>query len=240
MNLAIDFGNTRIKAAVFKNNSIQGEAVFFSPSELLNSQLLAGVKNCIICSVTSFHVGVMEQLSDKMHLLLFKPDTAVPLKNLYKSALTLGSDRLAAATGSYLIYPDEDVLTIDAGTCIKYNFVNRSNEYLGGAISPGVSMRLQAMNHFTQRLPLVEPQSGYFKLTGESTVESLLTGAIVGAACEADAMINRYREKYPSLRVVITGGDAPYLSGQLKNSFFAQQNVLLQGLNAILNYNLEK
>jgi type III pantothenate kinase len=240
MNLALDFGNTRIKAAVFDNGKIVREGIFRTPAELLGSEIFGGIVNCIICSVTSLHIPVLEQKSKLLNLVLFRPDTPLPVTNTYKSALTLGSDRLACAVGGYSLYPDQNVLTIDGGTCIKYNFVNNKNEYLGGAISPGLWMRLRAMNHYTQRLPLVEPEWDYGKLVGNTTSESLLTGALVGAACEVDEMINRYKAEFGEMRVVLTGGDGPYLSGQLKNSFFAHQNLLLQGLNTILEYNLEK
>ena len=96
------------------------------------------------------------------------------------------------------------------------------------------------MNPYTQRLPLVEPEEGYSKLVGSTTAESLLSGALIGAACEADGMISRYRAEFGDVKVILTGGDGPYLSTQLKNSFFAHQNLLLQGLNSILEYNLEK
>ena len=118
--------------------------------------------------------------------------------------------------------------------------MNAQNEYLGGAISPGIPMRLKAMNYYTQALPLVEFDKNYEKLIGQSTSESLLTGALIAAACEIDGMIDRYKERYENLQVLITGGDSDYLCKQVKNRFFANQNILLQGLNTILNFNLEK
>jgi type III pantothenate kinase len=240
MNLALDFGNTRIKAALFEGSRLVEQAAFMTAEELPGHPLIARGKNAIICSVTHGHEKVMEHLKKTMTLRLFMPGTPVPVKNLYQSALTLGSDRLAAAVGACNLYPNSDVLCIDAGTCIKYNFVNRDNEYLGGAIAPGITMRLKAMNHYTDRLPLADAEPGYSRLIGRNTMESLLSGAVTAAACEADGMIGRYLEDYPDLIVVVTGGDAPYLCSQLKNSFFAQQNLLLQGLNAILQFNLEK
>ncbi|HOZ87575.1 MAG TPA: type III pantothenate kinase [Bacteroidia bacterium] len=193
-----------------------------------------------IGSVTGAHEDVFESLKKKFKTTLFSATSPVPLKNLYQSALTLGSDRMAAAVGAYSFYPNSNVLTIDAGTCIKYNFVNANNEYLGGAISPGIPMRLKAMHDYTHALPEIEADTTYEKLTGQNTRESLLSGAIIGAALEADGMISSYKALYPALQVVITGGDAPYLCKQLKNRFFANQNILLYGLNTILNFNIEK
>lgn len=239
MDLVLDFGNTRIKAGLFKNGRIASVQAFITPQELLDSAITEEAGRIIICSVTSFHVPVMEHMKNQQ-VLLFKPDTPVPLVNKYESALTLGSDRLACAVGAGNIYPGRNVLSIDAGTCIKYNFVNKNGEYLGGAISPGIPMRLKAMNHYTQRLPLIDPEPDYNRLIGQNTAHSLLSGSITAAACEANGMIDRYREEYPDLVVLLTGGDASYLAGQLKNSFFAQPNLLLQGLHAILTYNIEK
>ncbi len=132
------------------------------------------------------------------------------------------------------------MLTIDVGTCIKYNFVNQNNEFLGGAISPGIPMRLKAMHTFTAGLPQIETDENYSQLIGDSTQSSLLTGAQLGAACEVEQMVQRYREQFPDLQVVLTGGDSYYLSKQLKNPFFANQNHLLIGLNAVLRFNFEK
>lgn len=241
MNLVIDFGNTRVKAALFDRTELLEKHVFDSGQELIDSKISdLKIKNCFIGSVTQEHNSVFEELSTRFKTSIFTAATPVPIKNLYKSALTLGSDRIAASVGSWSFYPNRNVLTIDAGTCIKYNFVNASNEYLGGAISPGIPMRLKAMHYFTDALPLLKPDMNYNKLLGRTSAESLLTGSHVAAACEVDEMIARYAETHANLQVVVTGGDAEYLCRQLKNRFFADQNILLHGLNAILNYNLEK
>jgi len=246
MNLVLDFGNTRIKAGIFEGNHLVEKYIFDQIAIGFESKLLAtmasfsSIKNCLIGSVTNDHKSASELLSAKFNTRVFEATTPIPLKNLYKSALTLGSDRIAASVGSWSLYPNQNVLTIDAGTCIKYNFVNAQNEYLGGAISPGIPMRLKAMNHYTQALPLVDIDKNYDKLIGQSTSESLLTGALIATACEIDGMIERYNARYENLQVLITGGDSDYLCKQLKNRFFANQNILLQGLNTILNFNLEK
>ena len=237
MNLVLDFGNTRIKAAVFKGNDLVKDYVFDSVAALERSlDDLKGIERCLVASVTDLHEQILPSLNSRFTTKLFSANTPVPLHNLYKSALTLGSDRLAVAVGGFFLFPDRNVLTIDAGTCIKYNFVNAKNEYLGGAISPGIPMRLRAMHIFTKRLPAIEPDFSYHSLVGKNSMDSLLSGALVGAACETDGMITRYNEEYEALQVIITGGDGPYLAKQL----FASQNLLLQGLNTILNFTIEK
>jgi type III pantothenate kinase len=239
MNLALDFGNTRIKAGVFEGKKLVKHFIVNSNEELLHSKDLKGINNCIIGSVTDKHSIVFENFSKKFNTLVFKSTTPIPLKNLYKSALSLGSDRLATSVGAYTLFPDQNVLTIDAGTCIKYNFVNAGNEYLGGAISPGINMRLKAMHHYTHALPVVEMDKNYVALIGQSTHGSMLSGSLIAAVCEVDAMIKRYSTEFNQLQVVLTGGDSDYLGSQLKNRFFASQTILLEGLNAILNFNSE-
>lgn len=242
MNLVLDFGNTRIKAGVFKGDNLVENLIFNSENELLEGLIPfePTITRCLIGSVTLEHESLIDALSQKFDTQVFTKTMPTPLTNLYKSAITLGSDRLAAAVGAYTFFPDRPVLTIDAGTCIKYNFVNAQNEYLGGAISPGLPMRLKAMHEYTHALPLVETDKSYAKLIGQNTAESLLGGALLGAACEVDDMISRYEKEYAGLQAVITGGDADYLCKQLKNRFFANPNILLVGLNTILNLNSEK
>ena len=241
MNLALDFGNTRLKAGVFEGKDLVEYIVLPSHEALLNAEIMRlPIKHCIIASVTNKHEEMFVLLSSKFSCQLFKSDTPIPINNLYKSASTLGSDRLAASIGAFSLYPNQNVLTIDAGTCIKYNFVNSDNEYLGGAISPGISMRLKAMYHYSHALPLIEADHAYTKLLGQTTAESMLSGSLVAAAIEIDGMIDKYHVNYENMTVVITGGDSEYLCKLLKNRFFAHQNLVLLGLNTILNYSVEK
>jgi len=240
MNLVLDFGNTRVKAGIFEDNGeLFSASVFNSEKELFTFiETLSTVQRCLIASVTNNHIVVFESIKKRIDTQIFTSKTLIPLKNLYQSANTLGSDRIVASVGAYNFFPNNNVLTVDAGTCIKYNFVNANNEFIGGAISPGINMRLKALNHFTHALPLIQIDKNYEKLTGETTQESILSGALVGAVCEVESMIERYNTQYNNLQVVITGGDADYLGKQLKNRFFTNQNILLHGLNVILNYNV--
>lgn len=241
MNFVVDFGNTRIKAAIFSGNDLLHSYVFNSTQGLIEGlNDIHDFENCLICSVTSAHQEFIKALPKGKHVISFTATTPIPLKNLYKSSSTLGSDRIAASIGAFSFHPHQNVLTIDAGTCIKYNFVNSANEYLGGAISPGLAMRLKALKEFTHALPLVEIDRTFNELVGTGTKESILSGAQIGAVAEVDGIIGKYLLNYANLVVVLTGGDSDYLGKQLKNRLFANQNLLLYGLNTILNYNLEK
>ncbi|MGB8374634.1 MAG: type III pantothenate kinase, partial [Salegentibacter sp.] len=149
---------------------------------------------------------------------------------------TLGKDRIALTAAACLQYPGENVLVIDAGTCVTYDFKSEREEYLGGAISPGLSMRFRALHEFTSKLPLVAPEEKT-ELEGSSTEESINTGVLMGLRLEIDGMIDSYREKKKFLTVILTGGDMQILSVRLKNSIFANPNFLLSGLNYILEFN---
>jgi type III pantothenate kinase len=238
MTLALDFGNTRIKAGLFRGSELVDHFTFDSPGDLLNSiDLFTQANSCILGSVTSDHEAVISLLPRHMKQMVFTTALKIPLKNLYRSALTLGSDRLAASVGSWMLYPRRNVLTIDVGTCVKYNFVNANDEYIGGAISPGVAMKLKAMHHYTQKLPLVALNPQFDRYVGVTSEESILAGAVVGTACEIDGMVSRYTAEFGDVVVVLTGGDADLLAGRLKSRFFAHPHVLLSGLNHILSLN---
>ena len=242
MNLVLDIGNTRIKAALFERDVLKETGVFDSVNSFHASALFEkqAVAHCIIGSVVNEMESFIMSLQKKCPVLVFSSDTPTPLKNLYRSAHTLGSDRLAAAVGGNTLFPNEHVLVIDAGTCIKYNFVNSNNEYIGGAIAPGLEMRLKALHTFTSRLPLLKVDEDYNTLVGTNSVESILSGAQGGAVAEMEGCIALYRQQYPDIKVVITGGDVNFFEKRLKNSIFADQNLILKGLNEILDYNLNR
>lgn len=240
MNLIIDIGNTRSKAALFKDGKILEVRYYDNFLDILSDDTFIHVsKQAIIGSV----VEGVEKLQSLLHkivpTIIFSSSTPAPLKNKYQSAATLGSDRLSASVGAYELYPNQNVLVIDSGTCIKYNFTNSKNDYLGGAISPGINMRFKALQHFTSKLPLIEADFSYKELIGNTTQNSILSGVINGAIAEIDGIIDRYKQQFPDLICVLTGGDAEHLAKRLKNSIFVHQNLVLKGLNHILNYNLK-
>ncbi|MES2593414.1 MAG: type III pantothenate kinase [Bacteroidota bacterium] len=248
MNLIIDIGNTRIKAGLFEQNEMKHSFVFdpVNPDQDATQALMASdlfdnytIKHVIVASVVSNISLLINYLQKKTSTLVFSAETATPLFNLYKSAGTLGSDRLAAAVGAHSLFPESDLLVIDAGTCIKYNFINSKAEYLGGAISPGLKMRFKALHTFTSRLPLVEADEQFDTLIGTTTTESVLSGVEKGAAAEIDGFIEQYQVLYPAIKIVLTGGDANFFEKRLKNTIFTDSFLILKGLNSILNYNLK-
>lgn len=247
MNLVIDIGNTRVKAGLFEGPELKHSFVLdrYTPSEngtiaQIESIILSGhkVKNCIVATVVDPIDDFVELLRKKLPTLLFTSKTPVPLENKYSSAATLGSDRLAAAVGGYILFPGKNILVIDTGTCIKYNFVSKENKYLGGGISPGLNMRFKALHTFTSRLPLLDADNTFNAITGSTTAESIQSGAGGGAVLEINGFIEQYRGLYPDICIVLTGGDANFFEKRLKKPIFTDSFLILKGLNAILDYNL--
>ena len=242
MNLIIDVGNTRVKAAVFEIDTMINIVVFDKKrilSEIKKILKKYAISNGIMSNVASISDFELKKLQSLFQLIVLSSSTKVPFVNLYKTPKTLGVDRIALATGAISQFPNKDVLVIDAGTCITFDFVNSNKEYLGGAISPGIQMRFDSLNYFTANLPLLEKEK-ITNFIGGNTNESINSGVVNGVIQEIDGIINQYKIKYLDLTVVLTGGNTNFLSKQLKSSIFANQNFLLQGLNKILIFNLDK
>ncbi|MGE5423944.1 MAG: type III pantothenate kinase, partial [Syntrophothermus sp.] len=151
---------------------------------------------------------------------------------------TLGRDRIAAATGGQSLFPGHDVLVINAGTCITYDFVTGNREYAGGSISPGMMMRFRALHTFTGKLPLLSPDETEI-LTGNSTESSIQSGVMEGITAEMEGITGKYRSLYPELKVVLSGGDLNYFVNRLKINIFAFPNIVIQGLHQILKFNVD-
>lgn len=239
MNLVVDIGNTKIKAAVFKSDQLI-ESVSFEESEaekvLLGLDGQYNLKACILSSVKGQNQTVMAALRKLPVFIELDHQTKVPFYNAYGTPSTLGKDRIALVAAASYQYPKRNTLIIDAGTCITYDFLSDQNEYLGGAISPGMNIRYRSLHDYTSKLPKLSKSEEY-SLIGSSTAESIHSGVINGIVQEIQGVINQYKEKYPDLTVILTGGDTKFLFKQLKNGIFAHQNFLLLGLNQILTFN---
>tara|TARA_Y100000815_G_scaffold229388_1_gene218748 strand:+ start:117 stop:845 length:729 start_codon:yes stop_codon:yes gene_type:complete len=240
MNLIVDVGNTFVKFAVFNNEKLIHKANF-ELSEFKNQykklkKEFPNLNQAIISSVGKLSEKQIQVIKKDIKVVELSSETILPFKNDYETPNTLGVDRIALVGASVNKFPNNNVLIIDAGTCVTYDFITDKNHYLGGAISPGIRLRYKSLNNLTANLPLLEtamPKT----ITGDSTESSIHSGVIMGIIKEIDGVIDQYREKYPDLTVILTGGDANFLSNQLKNSIFAHSNFLLEGLNFILDYN---
>lgn len=237
--LIIDFGNTLQKLAVFEDQKLIHKEAFqdLQAEELMGFLKKNGPFRGIILSSVSNHSQEIEKiLAQSGKFILLNSQTPLPIKNLYQTPETLGRDRIAAVAGAWSMFPGKDILVIDAGTCITYDLLTSKGEYLGGGISPGISMRFQAMHTFTGKLPLVEPED-FDELIGRSTRESLLSGVYNGVMAEISELIRLYTLKFNDLTVILTGGDHVFLHNKLKISIFAVPELVLLGLNEIFDYN---
>ena len=240
MNLIVDVGNTYVKIAVFKESKIKYKDRFelseFKKQYRLLKTEFPKLKSAIISSVGRLSKEEIELIEKDLKTIELSSKLKLPFNSVYKTPHTLGVDRIALVSASVNQYPNKDVLIIDAGTCITYDFITKKNDYLGGAISPGIRVRYKSLHNLTANLPLLDtnlPET----LIGNSTESCIHSGVVFGVIKELDGVIDQYREEHQDLTVILTGGDAKFLSNQLKNSIFANSNFLLEGLNFILDYN---
>ncbi len=237
MNLVIDIGNSLIKAGIFEKESLINKEIFDSLPDLQNFLDHTSIENLLVSSVTQDPSDIILSTRVGKEKLILTTKLPVPIINRYSTPITLGVDRIAAVCGAWSIFPQHNCLIIDIGTCINYEFVNESGEYLGGAISPGVAMRFEAMHHFTAKLPLVTAVTSP-PITGNSTVSCLQSGVMNGILEEIKGTVSRYEIEYPGVRVILCGGDAHFFENHLNPSIFVAPELVLMGLNSILLYNV--
>lgn len=239
-HLIIDWGNSRVKAAVFHKGEIlrQESLTEISPDWLLQFAPEIHKMPTLLCSVTAKSAEIETWLGERaawFHKLSHQ--SPLPIELAYESPETLGYDRLANAVAARkLAPPDHHALAIDVGTCLKFDFVHVKKGYLGGAISPGVRMRYHALHNNTDSLPLLdEPEQ--MGLIGTTTEKSMHSGVINGMLAEIEGIIQRYQDEYFPISVFLTGGDAQMFEKALKNGIFANSFLTLAGLNDILEFN---
>ena len=238
MNLVIDFGNTRIKAAVFSGTKLH-EKFLFSTSQQLKSFLeKEKIHHCIVSSVNEPIEEVVSWVDSTGKKLLLSTLLPLPINILYSTPDTLGVDRIAAACGAIEIFPKRNCLVIDAGTCINYEFIDAGSNYHGGAISPGIKMRFDALHKFTARLPLIK-EFNRTELVCNSTESCMTSGVLNGVLAEVKGIIDQYSEKFTDLGVILCGGDAHFFENNLKQPIFAAPDLVLYGLNRILEHNVD-
>lgn len=242
MNLCVDQGNSRIKIAVFDGNQIIDSYLFkrFDPSLADEIFRTYPIEHAIYCSVCVKDTEVRSWLNTHLgNYLELSSKTSIPLINSYSTPETLGNDRLAAAIGAHSICKEHPLLVIDAGSAITYDLVSADGQYLGGNIAPGMRMRFRSLHDYTSSLPYVEPnENDAYELTGKDTRTAILNGVMKGILFEMEGYIMHYKETYPDLCVFLTGGNFSYFHNRLKITTFAERNLVLIGLNRILEYNV--
>ena len=238
----IDKGNTRTKVGVFKNDLLIFTEVY-NKLEKAHVESIIEKYNPLACILSDVSIRDIEferfLASQFDSFCLFDAVTPVPVKNNYEQPETLGKDRLAAVVGAAFMKPNSDLFVVDAGTAITYDFIDAAGVFHGGNIAPGARMRAKALHSFTGRLPEIEADAE-FELLGKKTSTAILSGIMNGVVFEINGYFEALKIKYPELSIFLTGGDANYFVSKLKSPIFAEKNLVLIGLNRILQFNVKK
>ena len=248
MNLCIDQGNSRTKVALMTDDGkIINDFIYksFSFPEVERLFDLYDITDSIISSVVDIEAAVVNTLNRRsQHFVLFDHNTPVPITNRYDTPQTLGQDRLAAAVGAKVLCPNENLLIIDAGSAITYDFVTEQGEYIGGNIAPGLKMRFTMLQRMTKKLPLVDVEENeLIPLFGKNTRDAIAAGVIRGVAYEVKGYMRTLREKLPHFQTYLTGGHAQYILNNVRTSrnenrqMHYEKHLVLIGLNEILRFN---
>ena len=239
--LTIDEGNSSVKIALWRDDVMVQEVTCRHANLNDMAQVVAPwghIDAAIYCSVCRHE---RSQLLDFMHLyadraIILDAHTPMPITLGYRTPNTLGADRIAAAVGATVVAPKRTALVVDMGTAITYDVVTAEGEYLGGNIAPGIFVRLEALNHFTQALPLIETD-GDCPRWGYDTTTAMRAGAIRGVVGELQYYRHCLRTDSYSATVVLTGGSADLIMPYISTPTIYEPNLVLIGLNRILNYN---
>ena len=240
MLLAIDVGNTQIKLAVFEHHTlIHKEIIAYNDWQIAvkkNLKKFSKIENIVVASVGKLNKEDFLELNSNVKIYFITKESNFPFQNLYATPNTLGIDRMVLAAGAVLLFPNKKRLVIDAGTCITYDFIDENNNYLGGAISPGIRLRYESLHNYTAKLPLLTKENPD-NIIGNSTNQSIHSGVVNGVAMEIDGFINNSFGENDNFIIILTGGDAEFLADRLKNTIFANSNFLLESLNQTFQYN---
>jgi type III pantothenate kinase len=234
----LDFGNTRLKCALFEGREMQELLVLENddPDTLLKIVEDFKPSKSILASVISHNPEAEKILINHTKFHKLGHTSKIPFSTPVGKPETIGADRLAAVAGAVDLFPKQHNLVIQLGSCIVYNFVNNAQEFLGGSISPGMQMRFRSMHEYTALLPLIEAEN-QFPLIGYDTKTNILSGVILGMAKEIDGIIDAYALKFNNFNVLLTGGDMAFFAPNLKNKIFADPYLIYKGLYAISEFN---
>lgn len=249
-NLIIDIGNTRSKLAVFVDQKLE-KHIYIPKQDLSEKSLLTtvheeGISGIFIASTGEYSGLANLQEIDKVPVSWMNKDTQYPIRLTYNTPQTLGQDRIAVMVAcrhfaynknySHYRYLPDYALVVDAGTAITYDVLHRAGVHMGGMISPGQQMRLDAMHHFTDRLPLVR-ENTHVQFLGDTTISSIASGAFHGLIAEVKGIIGQCEQQYGDILVMMTGGNALEISKHFDQKIFIEQNLVLYGLNEIYRFN---
>ncbi|HEY0679000.1 MAG TPA: type III pantothenate kinase [Chitinophagaceae bacterium] len=234
ITLCLDFGNTRLKAAVFSGNRLEEVIVLENDTDSVMQELINRYKpeKSILSSVINHNSNLESLLSANTRFHKLNHTSKLPFATPVGKPDTIGADRLALCAAAVNLFPSSNNLVVGLGSAITYNFINKYHEFLGGGISPGMEMRFRSLQVFTAKLPLIN-KDWNFPVVGYDTRTNILSGVLMGMAKEIDGTIDAYAERYGNFNVLLTGGDTPYFASHIKNKIFADPDLLFKGLYAI-------
>ncbi len=236
--ICFDFGNTRLKAALFEGDVLTDTIVLPNDNDSTIIDLLDHHQpnKAILSSVVNHNTAIEAILADRTQYHQLTHLTEANFTTPVGSPKSIGADRLALSAAAVHFYPNQNNLVISLGTCITYNFINQYHQFIGGSISPGMQMRFKALQLFTAKLPEVAPVWNY-PLLGYDTETNILSGVLAGMAFEIEGFIGATEAKYSNFNVVLTGGNTEHFAQRLKKRIFADQNFLFKGLYALSEIN---
>jgi type III pantothenate kinase len=238
MNLIFDIGNSTTKVAVFdkKKRITSFRTKDFTCERMQKKMSQYQINKAIICSVRVIPEFIFDLLSVNIpYVHVLSHSSKLPFRIEYDTPETLGPDRIAASAGAYSLFPKEDILIIDAGSAITYDYLI-GKKYKGGNISPGLGMRFRALHKFTSKLPLISFAKKYSS-PGRSTSEAITAGVINGIIYEINEYIRTFEKKHAGFKVILTGGDSEYLKEKIDFKITYLPDIVIDGLNYILEYN---
>ncbi len=238
--LCFDFGNTRMKCAVFINGEFTGEHVLENDNEDTIRTLidLYHPDKSILSSVIQHNPAMEVLLAQHTKFHKLGHTSRLPVTTPVGKPETIGADRLALVVAATHLFPGKNNLVIGLGSAITYNYINKYKEFIGGGISPGMEIRLKSLNAYTAKLPLVKADWN-FPLAGYDTRTNILSGVILGMAKEIDGMVEAYEEKYANFNVLLNGGDSALIARHLKKQYFTDPYLIYKGLYVISEYNTQ-
>ncbi len=236
LNLAIDIGNTRVKCGLFNNKNLVEFRVFNKDEEELFFDWVSrlDLQKSVLATVRKDNDPFIVKLNFKLQPLQFNGMSKIPIHLSYLTPGTLGQDRIAGLCGAFFLHPENDILVVNAGSCVTFDLLEANGTFIGGNIAPGMRMRWKAMHEFTGRLPLVDFAEFGDQVLGNDTTSALRLGVVKGILHEIRGYFSELHSKYSFLKCVMTGGDAPQLIRHSKMGIIEEPYLVVHGLNQIL------
>lgn len=241
MYLVLDIGNTSVKAALMAHDTCHslthipcttGHAAAIDWAAAMAPLLTAPCSAVLISDVGAPCIEREAWLRD-LGCPIFRLTTATPSAAHFLQGIPAGygADRLAADIAARHCVSDAPLLVIDAGTCITYDIIGADGRLLGGSITPGAALRLQAMHDHTAALPLISVE-GADPVEGYDTATAMRGGVMHGVRWEIEGYIRHVMARYPDLRVFGTGGGFPTLCADLTPRLIVDKLLVQHGLIA--------